>query len=156
MNPITRIQDAVAERFPEAALVVTKPVHETGWWTLDIGWKGHWVVCWSTAHHFGLWRDDSDAVYSEGMDELYQDYQQTLDRILALLTMDYGDRQDRAKAMIRSFRANKDYRHDLNGRTYTGDDVAREIEHMTDLGQSLVAVMGFVIQAKISTPEFFK
>ncbi len=68
--------------------------------------------------------------------------------------MNYGDRQDRAEMLVTMFRASNTT-HDWNGRSYSSEEIANEIENMTDLGQSLVAVAGMVLAARAATPEFF-
>lgn len=71
--------------------------------------------------------------------------------------MDYGDRQERAEMLIKVFRSKgqEKFPNVMPGRELSGEEVASEIENMTPLGKSLVAVAGFVIQAMSSTPEFF-
>ena len=46
-------------------------------------------------------------------------------------------------------------RSPVHGRVYTASEIADEIERMTDVGQSMVAVAGIVLQALNTTPEFF-
>lgn len=69
--------------------------------------------------------------------------------------MNYGDRQSRAEVLVKAFRARGSETHDWKGRAFTGAEIACEIEGMTDLGRSLVAVAGFVLHAMQTTPEFF-
>lgn len=69
--------------------------------------------------------------------------------------MDYDNRQDRAEMLVKIFRNLGDKNIPLHNQNYSGNQIADEIENMTDLGKNLVAVAGFVIQAFNSTPEFF-
>lgn len=63
--------------------------------------------------------------------------------------MDYGDRQDRAVRLVdlcrqKGFGSSKIVYTDFRGKAHTYTSLAFEIEHMTDVGRSLVAVAGFV------------
>ena len=68
--------------------------------------------------------------------------------------MDYGDRQERAEILVRTFRAQG--LKIIQGSDLTGEQVANEIENMTEYGKSLIAVAGLVLHALASTPELFK
>lgn len=72
-----------------------------------------------------------------------------------VVIMDYGNRQDKAEILVKAFRNLADKNVPWSGKNYSGNQIADEIENMTDLGKSLVAVAGFVIQALNSTPEVF-
>jgi hypothetical protein len=67
--------------------------------------------------------------------------------------MDYGDRQERAEMLIKTFRAQGS--KIIQGSILTGEQVADEIENMTEYGKNLVAVAGLVLHAIAITPEFF-
>lgn len=68
--------------------------------------------------------------------------------------MNYEERQDRAELLIRTFRAQGS--KIIQGYNLTGEQIANEIETMTDFGKSLVAVAGLVLHAMATTPELFK
>jgi hypothetical protein len=68
--------------------------------------------------------------------------------------MDYGDRQERAEILVRTFRAQGS--KIIQGSSLTGEQVANEIENMTEYGKSIVAVAGLVLHAMATTPEFFE
>ncbi len=70
--------------------------------------------------------------------------------------MDYGDRQTRAEGLVKMFRAQPRATFPWRDRSYTGAEIADEIEGMTEFGRTLVAVAGFVIEAINRTPEFFR
>jgi hypothetical protein len=57
--------------------------------------------------------------------------------------------------MVKRFRSNPSKVFPHPTRDYTGEEIALEIEQMTEMGQNLVAVGGFVLQAMNATPEFF-
>jgi len=61
--------------------------------------------------------------------------------------MNYDDRQERAEMLVKTFRGHGLKIFDLNGKSYTGNRVADEIENMTDLGKNLVAIAGIVLHA---------
>lgn len=65
--------------------------------------------------------------------------------------MDYGDRQDRAEVLVKSFRESV-RQYPMRDRLLSGPDVANEIEQMTDLGRDLVAVAGLLFFAMNQTP----
>lgn len=70
---------------------------------------------------------------------------------------DYGDRQERADHLIRILRASPDHPYvDMRGQSWMPRELANEIEDGTEMGQTILAVGGFVIQALNTTPEFFK
>jgi hypothetical protein len=68
--------------------------------------------------------------------------------------MNYGDRQERADMLIKVFCAQGS--KIIVGSSLTGEQIANEIENMTEYGKSLVAVAGLVLHAIASTPEFFE
>lgn len=68
--------------------------------------------------------------------------------------MDYGDRQERAENLMQIFRAQGS--KVIKGSNFTGEQIANEIENMTEYGKSLVAVAGLILHALASTPEFFE
>lgn len=70
--------------------------------------------------------------------------------------MNYGDRQERAEMLVRAFRSQGTKVFNMQNRAYTSDQIANEIECMTDLGKELVAVAGLVLQAMLSTPDLFR
>lgn len=56
--------------------------------------------------------------------------------------------------LVRKFRSlGSEIAMPLGGRIYTGAEIADEIERMTDVGKSVVAAAGIVLQAKATTPE---
>ena len=68
--------------------------------------------------------------------------------------MDYGERQDRAEALVKAFLQHPDqtgviYR-DPMGRTYTAENIASEVMEETELGKNIVAVAGLVLVAMLS------
>lgn len=62
--------------------------------------------------------------------------------------MNYGDRQERAEFLIRTFRAQGPMV--IQGSNLTGEQIANEIENMTEYGKSLVAVAGLILHAMVS------
>jgi len=64
--------------------------------------------------------------------------------------MDYGDRQDRALMLVKALREQKDQSKvvytDYRGQVFTAKDIADYIEEQSDLGRSIVATAGLVIQ----------
>jgi hypothetical protein len=67
--------------------------------------------------------------------------------------MNYGDRQKRAEMIVKAFRSKGETVFPLGDRTYTGEEIALEVEGETELGKSLVATAGLVLRAIESTPE---
>ena len=66
--------------------------------------------------------------------------------------MDYGDRQERAEWLLEVMEKNNPDPHkiiytDWHGQEYTAEQLAEHIECQTDLGTTLVAVAGLIIQA---------
>ncbi len=72
--------------------------------------------------------------------------------------MNYGDRQERAEAVVRALRQSPTPDRDflIGKRSFTAGQMANEIEAMTEDGQACVAMAGLVLHAIASTPEFFK
>lgn len=74
--------------------------------------------------------------------------------------MDYGERQDRAKFLVKQLRGmaavdpTKVLHKDWRGVPYTASDMADAIENHTDVGTATVAVAGLVFLAMGATPEF--
>lgn len=58
--------------------------------------------------------------------------------------------------LVRTFRSAGQETFPWKGSTMSGQQIAAEIEGMTEFGQSLVAVAGIVLHALASTPDFFK
>jgi hypothetical protein len=72
------------------------------------------------------------------------------------LLMDYGERRDRAERLVRILRENPDmkpYKNVTTGQVYSPAEVADEIENMTLVGKTLVAVAGLVECALVNDPE---
>jgi len=73
--------------------------------------------------------------------------------------MNYGDRQERAEYLVNRFRTSptaKPWTDNVTGKTYSPAELADEIENMTHVGRSIVAVAGIVFTAIANDPEFFK
>lgn len=67
------------------------------------------------------------------------------------LPMDYGENQERAILLVRIFRAHSDQKStvyvDMDGQEYTAAELADEIEIQSDVGNNILALSGFVMQA---------
>lgn len=63
---------------------IDRPMVEKGVWDLDMWYEDrHMSVCWQTGRGFGLAHRE-DACYGEGCDELYNEVDPLLERILEL------------------------------------------------------------------------
>lgn len=67
--------------------------------------------------------------------------------------MNYGDRQERAEMLSKTFRAQSQKVFSWKDQRYTGEEIALEIEGMTDLGKALVATAALVMDALKLTPS---
>jgi hypothetical protein len=85
MNALECLRERLANRFPEAALVVDRAETEAGSWFLDATLQGHVVVVeWRPDRGFGISTPSPDDFGSKP-DEVYEDVDTAYDRAKALL-----------------------------------------------------------------------
>lgn len=87
MNPIERLRDDLARRFPSIAAEIDPPADEEGLWQLDVrpGEGAPWVVVeWRPDLGFGVSTPGEDD-YGTKPDETYQNIKSAYNRVVQLL-----------------------------------------------------------------------
>ena len=84
-NDIQRMQDVLQRKFPTAEVSLDEPLRKTGIWALDVFLADyHLAITWQAKKGFGLVADESHG-YGEGADEVFDDLDSALPRVLHLL-----------------------------------------------------------------------
>ncbi len=85
INKIQRMQKILQELFPTAKVNLDEPLHKTGVWALDVFLADyHLAIAWQAKKGFGLVADENHG-YGEGADEVYDDLDNALSRVVHLL-----------------------------------------------------------------------
>jgi DNA-binding XRE family transcriptional regulator len=87
MNPIERLRDNLATRFPDLVAEIDAPVEEAGVWHLDVrpGGGSPWIVVeWKPDRGFGISTPGADD-YGTKPDELYPNAKAAYDRVVQLI-----------------------------------------------------------------------
>jgi transcriptional regulator with XRE-family HTH domain len=87
MNPIEKLSNDLASRFPGAVLEIDAPADESGVWQLDVrpAGGGPWLVVeWKASQGFGVSTPGPDD-YGLKPDELYPNVKATYDRVVRLV-----------------------------------------------------------------------
>lgn len=86
MNEIKQMQRFLLKAFSKARITLDEPIVKNGVWSLNVFLPDyHLAVAWQTKKGFGLVSDDSHG-YGEGADEIYEDLESALPRVIQLLS----------------------------------------------------------------------
>ncbi len=79
------MQRMLQQAFPTARVVLDEPLRKTGVWALDVFLPDyHLAIAWQDKKGFGLVADETHG-YGEGADEVYDDFDNALPRVVHLL-----------------------------------------------------------------------
>jgi len=85
INEIQRMQRILQGVFPTARVNLDEPLRKTGVWALDVFLPDyHLAIAWQAKKGFGLVSDETHG-YGEGADEVFDDLDNALPRIVHLL-----------------------------------------------------------------------
>ena len=86
MNQIELMRAVLSCVFPKAQITLDKPLHENGFWSMDVRLPGdyHLAIDWREASGFGL-TSDAEHGYGEPADEHFEDFETALMRIIKLV-----------------------------------------------------------------------
>ena len=85
VNEIQRMQRILQKEFPTARVDLDEPLRKTGVWALDVFLPDyHLAIAWQAKKGFGLVADETHG-YGEGADEVFDDLDNALPRVLYLL-----------------------------------------------------------------------
>ena len=85
MNPIQHLDSVLALLFPDADRKIHKPLHQDGFWTLDVQYPNYLLVIdWRAESGFLLTADEEHG-YGEPADEHYAELPQALARTIKLV-----------------------------------------------------------------------
>jgi hypothetical protein len=86
MNEIRQMQRFLTRAFSTARITLYEPLVKGGIWSLDLFLPDyHLAVAWQVGKGFGIVSDDTHG-YGEGADEVYEDLDTVLPRIVELIT----------------------------------------------------------------------
>lgn len=86
INDIQRMQRMVQGSFPTARVDLDEPLRKTGVWVLDVFLPDyHLAITWHAKKGFGLVADETHG-YGEGADEVFDDLDNALPRVVQLLS----------------------------------------------------------------------
>jgi hypothetical protein len=85
MNEIQKMQRFLLKAFSTARITLDEPIVKDGVWSLNVFLPGyHLAVAWQAGKGFGVVSDDSHG-YGEGADEVFDDLERALPRVVQLL-----------------------------------------------------------------------
>lgn len=85
INEIQRMHRILREVFPTARFDLDEPLRKTGVWALDVFLPDyHLAIAWQDKKGFGLVADETHG-YGEGADEVFDDLDNALPRVVHLL-----------------------------------------------------------------------
>ena len=85
INEIQRMQRFLQRAFPTARVNLDEPLRKTGAWVLDVFLPDyHLAIAWQQKKGFGLVADEAHG-YGEGADEVFDDLDTALPRVVHLL-----------------------------------------------------------------------
>lgn len=85
MNPIQKLQRFLLVAFSAAKVTLDEPLAKGGVWSMNVFLPNyHLAVAWQDGKGFGIVADD-DHGYGEAADEVFEDYDQALPRIVKML-----------------------------------------------------------------------
>src|SRR5271170_7278566 len=86
MNQIELLRAVLSCVFPKAQITLEKPLHENGFWSMDVrlAVDYHLAIDWREASGFGL-TSDAEHGYGEPADEHYKDFEAALMRSVKLV-----------------------------------------------------------------------
>jgi DNA-binding XRE family transcriptional regulator len=86
MNEIQKMQRFLLSAFSSARVTLDEPLVKGGVWSLNVFLPNyHLAVAWQTDKGFGIVSNDSHG-YGEGADEVFEDLDRALPRVVQLLT----------------------------------------------------------------------
>lgn len=86
MNQIQKMQRFLLSAFSSARVTLDEPLVKDGVWSLNVYLTDyHLAVAWQAARGFGIVADDTHG-YGEGADEVFDDLDRALPRVVQLLT----------------------------------------------------------------------
>ena len=86
MNEIQQMQRFLLKAFLKARITLDEPLVKNGVWSLNVFLPNyHLAVAWQTKKGFGIVSDDSHG-YGEGADEVCEDLESALPRVIQLLS----------------------------------------------------------------------
>src|ERR1700722_17454163 len=85
INEIQRMQRILQGSFPTARVDLDEPLRKTEVWALDVFLSDyHLAIAWQAKKGFGLVADETHG-YGEGADEVFDDLDHALPRVVQLL-----------------------------------------------------------------------
>jgi DNA-binding XRE family transcriptional regulator len=85
MNDIQRMQRFLLNAFPNARMTLDEPLVKGGVWSLNVFLEDfHLAVAWEAKRGFGIVSDDLHG-YGEGADEVFEELDRALPRVVRLL-----------------------------------------------------------------------
>src|SRR5580704_7036519 len=86
MNDVQKMQRFLLSAFSSARITLDEPLLKDGVWSLNVFLPNyHLAVAWQADKGFGVVSDDSHG-YGEGADEVFEDLDRALPRVVQLLT----------------------------------------------------------------------
>jgi DNA-binding XRE family transcriptional regulator len=90
MNDIQKMQRFLLNAFPSARIALDEPLVKNGVWSLNVFLPDfHLAVAWQAKKGFGIVSDDAHG-YGEGADEVFEELDRALPRVVRLLTYKAG------------------------------------------------------------------
>jgi len=86
MNSIQKMQRFLLRAFSSARVTLDEPIVKDGVWSLNVFLNNyHLAIAWQADKGFGIVSNDTHG-YGEGADEVFDDLEQSLPRVVQLLT----------------------------------------------------------------------
>ncbi len=86
MNQIQKMQRFLLSAFSSARITLDEPLVKGGMWSLNVFLADyHLAIAWQSKKGFGVVSDDTHG-YGEGADEVFEDLDRALPRVVQLLT----------------------------------------------------------------------
>lgn len=86
MKPIQKMQRFLLSAFSTARITLDEPLVKDGVWSLNVFLTDyHLAIAWQAGKGFGIVSDDAHG-YGEGADEVFEDLDRALPRVVQLLT----------------------------------------------------------------------
>src|SRR5262249_39533424 len=159
MNPIERLRDELAERFPGLAAEIDPPADAARTWQLDVrpGGGSPWIVVeWRPDLGFGVSTPGADD-YGTKPDELYPNTRAAYDRVVQLILSDGMTEPPTAVQLAELRRLRKLSQTEVAGRAGIKQAAMARIEGRDDILLStlrrVVSAMGGRLSLRVEFPD---
>jgi DNA-binding XRE family transcriptional regulator len=157
MNQIERLMSGLVSALPAVKTTVDRPANPSGTWWVDIELDGHSaVVEWRPSRGFGVSASVAK-VYGDGPDEVFDDVDAALDRLIVLLREREFTHPPRELLLRRIRNIRRVSQKDLAAKLGVNQATVSKIERQSDMYLStlrrLIAAMGGALEIRARFPE---